>query len=258
MTMKDVYELPHMVAWFRNMAEHGLMPQEQYCLQLVPALNRDSVLDIGIGGGRTTRPLLEIFKDYVGIDYSEGMISAAKSCFPNADIRRMDARKLDFDRLFDCVVFSFNGIDSVDFSDRDLIFQQIAKVLNPEGYFIYSTHNINHARVSVWARRLFVRELLQAWPRVRPTVRSVINRLRKFRQQSWNRENLSIVVNDPGGNFGYLNTYVDIAREIDTTLRQNGFKLLATIGNSKKTAGYGPEDAWVCILAQLSSEKAAS
>lgn len=257
MTMKEVYETAHMVAWFRNMAERGLMPQEQYCLQTVPASKRDSVLDIGIGGGRTTGPLSEAFRNYVGIDYSGAMVAAAKSFFPGADIRTMDARKLDFDRGFDCVIFSFNGIDSIDFSDRDQVFKQVGKVLKPEGYFIYSTHNINHPRVSVWAKNFFVKELLQAWPRIRPIVRSFLNRLSKFRHQSWNIESGSAVVNDPGGNFGYLNTYVDVAAEIETTLRRNGFRAVTTIGNSRKDAGYGVEDAWVYVVAQLAAPEAA-
>src|SRR5947207_15676097 len=103
-TMKDVYALPRIVEWYRNMAALGLTAPEQYCLNLVPIPSRGSVLDIGIGGGRTTGPLSEIFEAYVGVDYSEGMIATAKSLFPNADLRTMDARKLKFAVVVDCVV----------------------------------------------------------------------------------------------------------------------------------------------------------
>ncbi|MDO8969977.1 MAG: hypothetical protein Q7U74_04760, partial [Saprospiraceae bacterium] len=53
------------------------------------------------------------------------------------------------------------------------------------------------------------------------------------------------------GNFGYLNTYVDVTVETNTTLPQSGFKIIATIGSSKNNAGFSSEDAWVCVLAQL-------
>jgi SAM-dependent methyltransferase len=232
------------------MARRGLTVPEQYCLNRVPASERDSILDIGIGGGRTTGPLSEMFKKYIGIDYSDGMVAAAKSLFPNAELRIMDARKLEFPRVFDCVMFSFNGIDSIEYDERRLVFQQIAAVLRPGGYLIYSTHNLQHPRVSVWMNRLFVRELFQAWPRPRPMVRSIINRLNKFGQQSCDQRQSFAYVNDCGGDFGYINTYVDVDKEIETTLRPYGFKVLTVIGNTKQSAGYGLNDSWVYILAQ--------
>jgi SAM-dependent methyltransferase len=43
---------------------------------------------------------------------------------------------------FDAAVFSLNGIDSIRTdSDRSRCFQEIARVLRPGGYFIFSSHN---------------------------------------------------------------------------------------------------------------------
>ena len=248
-SMKDVYRTPEMVARYRWMAAQGLTSPETFCLSLVPASNRGSVLDIGIGGGRTTGPLSEMFGGYVGVDYSEEMVEAAKSLFPSADLRTMDARNLQFGRRFDCVMFSFNGIDSVAYADREVILQQIAGVLLAGGYFIYSTHNINYPRVASWLNRFFVKELFQAWPRIPAIVRSLINRSRKYRQQSCD-DGIFAVVNDNGAEFGYLNGYVDVDREIKEVLPRNGFRVITTIGNTKQSAGYGPEDSWVYIVAQ--------
>jgi len=39
------------------------------------------VLDIGIGAGRTTKFFYPLAKEYIGIDYSEGMINKAKEYF---------------------------------------------------------------------------------------------------------------------------------------------------------------------------------
>jgi len=182
------------------------------------------------------------------------MIIAAKSLFPSADLRVIDARDLRLDDRFDCVMFSFNGIDSVAYSDRETIIRQIATVLRPGGYLIYSTHNVHFPRASIWLNRLFVKELVQAWPRIHVVARSFVNRLRMYWQQSCDEEVPFAVVNDVAAEFGYLNVYVDIPQEVETTLRRGGFNVVATIGNTRQTPGFGSEDNWVYIVAQLIAE----
>jgi SAM-dependent methyltransferase len=44
---------------------------------------------------------------------------------------------------FDFVLFSFNGIDYVNHSDRLTILKEIRRVLRPGGWFCFSTHNLN-------------------------------------------------------------------------------------------------------------------
>jgi ubiquinone/menaquinone biosynthesis C-methylase UbiE len=65
-----------------------------------------------------------MFQQYVGIDYWQPMIASAKRRYPDRNLLVMDARHLEFDDPFDCVMFSYNGIDSVSYSDRQLIFQR--------------------------------------------------------------------------------------------------------------------------------------
>ena len=51
-----------------------LLPHERASLDLVVAEVRGgSVLDIGVGGGRTVKALLEVSPDYLGIHYSPEM-----------------------------------------------------------------------------------------------------------------------------------------------------------------------------------------
>jgi SAM-dependent methyltransferase len=102
------------------------------------------VLDIGVGGGRTTSILAPRASRYVGIDYSQAMVDACKSRYPYADVRQGDARDLsDFaEQSFDFVMFSFNGIDNADHGERQVILRQIARVLIIGGVFTFSSHNL--------------------------------------------------------------------------------------------------------------------
>lgn len=248
--MKQIYESRSMVERYRRFASEGLTPQELFCLSLVPASRRSAILDIGIGAGRTTGQLLNMFQRYVGIDYAEQMIAAARERFSHADLRTMDARSLKLSEKFDCVMFSFNGIDSVPYADRQTVFKNIAAALVPNGFLIYSTHNIENPRVLMWYKHLLVMEIFQSWPNVFSVARSVRNRLKRFWRQSFDEAQAFALVNDCGASFRGLNTYVDIRREVENTLPLFGFRVLAAIGNRKQDVGYGPEDDWVYLLAQ--------
>lgn len=106
------------------------------------------MLDIGVGGGRTTQHFAKITSEYVGIDYSAEMISACNKRFsPSSDKMQFevcDARNMNqfADHSFDFILFSFNGIDYVSHEDRLQIFQEISRVGKPGGYFLFSSHNL--------------------------------------------------------------------------------------------------------------------
>jgi len=232
---------------YRAAASLGLTVPEKYCLEMVPVASRRSILDVGIGGGRTTKPLSEMFDRYIGIDYSPEMVQAAKLASPEADIRVMDARSVELEWLFDCVLFSFNGIDCIQYEDRWSVLQRIKSQLEPGGYYIYSTHNIHHWRTKVWMSDFWVKELFA--PRDHRCLRLVFNRMRKFWQQSMNANQGAAYVNDPASGFALTIVYVDIEKECEL-LRRNGFIVRATVGNVKQARGYGADDGWVYIVAQ--------
>jgi SAM-dependent methyltransferase len=98
------------------------------------------VLDIGVGGGRTTALLAE-GRDYVGIDYTARMVEQARANHPSLRFEHMDARDLSAfpAASFDLVVFSFNGIDSVNPEGRMQILKEVSRVLAPSGQFVFST-----------------------------------------------------------------------------------------------------------------------
>jgi ubiquinone/menaquinone biosynthesis C-methylase UbiE len=105
------------------------------------------MLDIGVGGGRTTNHFAQFVKDYTAIDYSIGMINACKRKFKlNSDYKFLfcDVRNLQMfsDNQFDIVLFSYNGLDYISHNERDLAFREIYRITKKEAYFVFSTHNL--------------------------------------------------------------------------------------------------------------------
>ncbi len=112
-------------------------------LAYAPFIRQRDILDIGCGGGRTTFYLLPIARRYAGCDYSESMVKASLQRFPEADIVQADARNLARyeSGSFDCVLFSYNGIDSVSHEGRLQVLAEARRVLRSDGLFIFSSHN---------------------------------------------------------------------------------------------------------------------
>lgn len=105
------------------------------------------MLDIGIGTGRTTHSFAPLTKQYTGIDYAENMLNQCQKILPltnSSDLFHCDARDLSrfYDQSFDFVMFSLNGIDSVDHSDRIKILAEVRKVISQDGHFFFSTHSL--------------------------------------------------------------------------------------------------------------------
>lgn len=103
------------------------------------------VLDVGIGGGRTSRLLAPASSRYLGIDSSPQMVKLAQSRNPGLDLRIGDARHLSglADGPWDVVVFSLNGIDAVDHDDRGRVLREFARVVPAGGTLLCSTLNLD-------------------------------------------------------------------------------------------------------------------
>jgi SAM-dependent methyltransferase len=101
------------------------------------------VLDLGVGGGRTTALLRLISSEYIGIDYTPELVDLCRERHPGADIRLGDARDLSDlpDGSQGLVFFSNNGIDAVDHDGRERILSEAHRVLAVDGVLCYSTLN---------------------------------------------------------------------------------------------------------------------
>jgi ubiquinone/menaquinone biosynthesis C-methylase UbiE len=116
-----------------------------------------TILDLGVGGGRTTAYLSSLASRYVGVDYAATMIQKCRRRFPNLDFLVGDAANLEMfgDSTFDAVVMAFNAIDYVlpDCS-REACLREVRRVLKPGGRFIFSSHNPR----AIWVRPSWNRE----------------------------------------------------------------------------------------------------
>jgi ubiquinone/menaquinone biosynthesis C-methylase UbiE len=126
-----------------------LQPAEATILKwLKPRLSQMKMLDIGVGGGRTTKHFAPLVGEYIGIDYSPKMIAACQKRFSTYSqpirLEVCDARDLSRfpENYFDFILFSFNGIDYISHRDRLQVFEQIRRVGKPGGYFYFSSHNL--------------------------------------------------------------------------------------------------------------------
>ena len=103
-----------------------------------------SILDLGVGGGRTTPYLSSVAGRYIGVDYASEMIAACRKKFPQLEFEVASAADLSRfgPSTFDAVVMAFNGIDYVIPNEiRFRALQEIYRVLNPGGILIFSSHN---------------------------------------------------------------------------------------------------------------------
>src|SRR6202050_4301293 len=104
-----------------------------------------AILDLGVGGGRTTPYLSSLAGRYVGADYAPEMINICQKKFPNLEFENVNAADLSIfaTSSFDAVVMAFNGIDSIVFDEsRYQAFRELRRVLKPKGVLVFSSHNV--------------------------------------------------------------------------------------------------------------------
>lgn len=157
-----------------------LMPPERLLLQRFrDSWPRMDMLDLGVGAGRTAYTFAALTRSYVGVDYSPRLIELAREHVGEDERTRFalgDARDLSDleDASFDLVLFSYNGIDSIDHHGRIEVLAEARRVLRPGGWLYFSAHNL---RSLPWRREL-------RRPSPRAPVRSSVASLKSV-QTSW-------------------------------------------------------------------------
>ena len=121
-----------------------------------------AILDIGVGGGRTTPYLSQKASRYVGVDYSEEMVRTCRNKFPGLEFMVADASDLSAfpDASFDAIVIAFNGLDYLFPNEkRRQCLRECGRVLRADGVLVFSSHNPR----SIFVRPAWDRERLRAF-----------------------------------------------------------------------------------------------
>jgi ubiquinone/menaquinone biosynthesis C-methylase UbiE len=209
-----------------------LLKPEQTMLCLLrtkPPLRK--MLDIGVGGGRTTKYFAKLTEEYVGIDYSENMIRICHEKFrkyPRISFVTADARNLSIfeDNYFDFVLFSHGGLDAVEHEDRIRILHEIWRVAKGGGYFFFSTSNLD-------AMLQFCQIKLSTHPKVlaRNLIRLLL--IRQLNPQMWKytrgkRKDLNHTMFIIGADNWGLKTYCITPEAQVMQLKDSGFENIRT------------------------------
>ncbi len=170
---QNAYRDPTVVGCYAGAGARLFTSEKVILARIANEVRGRRILDLGVGGGRTTPHLLELTADYLGVDYSPELIAACAAKCPGVRFRQGDARALETlgAEPFDLVFFSFNGIDHVSHAERQQILTQILRVLKPGGLLWFSSHNLRvrpprpwHPAAYSWGRnpKTIVRNIYEA------------------------------------------------------------------------------------------------
>jgi ubiquinone/menaquinone biosynthesis C-methylase UbiE len=126
-----------------NLSLYRLYEDEEYLITkyFTPG---NKVLDLACGMGRTTLLLHEMGYAVRGVDRSEVLIENARRRLPYLDLIVGSYDQIEEpDASFPSILISLNGIDyAFPVEQRLQALKECARVLEPGGIFIYSSHNL--------------------------------------------------------------------------------------------------------------------
>jgi SAM-dependent methyltransferase len=212
----------------------------------------DAILDLGVGGGRTTPYLSRLASRYVGVDYAAKMVAACQQKFPQLEFLVADATNLAQlgDGSFDSVVMAFNGMDALAPDEaRRRCLAEIHRVLKDGGVLIFSSHNPravflrpawNPKRIEAVAHMLAGRRkwllgsarVLVLWLRIAVALaRSAMDSALRLSRRVWRRAFWSGdgYMLDPA--HGGTLTHYAVPERVIAEVEQQGFQFLRVAGD---------------------------
>src|SRR5437016_793364 len=85
---QQVYNAPDVTRHYADLAHLSACEKFLFQTCIQPGM---AILDVGVGGGRTTPYLASLASHYVGIDYAEEMVQVCRKKFPSLTFKVLDA-----------------------------------------------------------------------------------------------------------------------------------------------------------------------
>lgn len=129
--------------YVREYSGRDLQPVEAILIARHAKALAGRVLELGAGTGRLTRVLVALATAVVAVDVSERMVEACSRNVPQATSQVGDLRDMSPfpDGSFAAVVAANNLLDVLSHEERVPVFAAIARVLEPGGTLVFSSHN---------------------------------------------------------------------------------------------------------------------
>lgn len=216
------------------------------------------ILDIGVGGGRTTDDLLQVSSDYVGVDYSPAMVERCRARFPGVRFEAADVRDLSglgYGR-FALVMFSYNGISSLNHEDRLRALSEMRKLLAPDGLCVFSAHNRNAPKIGAWSLKHIPRP--GSWlKQPLASLKQIVKYPLGIRNALLNRKHARneadyAIVHDEAGFYGLMSYVITVDEQLGQ-LRGVGLEPIEAVGLDGRVLRpdeYGTRDTWVYYVAR--------
>jgi len=251
---KKKYESKSVVSSYINMRLQN--PEVMILVKHREYISGKHVLDIGCGSGRTTAILKNLSNGYIGLDYSLEMVESCRRRFEGVHFVHGDVREMNEfqDAEFDYVMFSFNGLDSINHESRLKGLREIRRILKQDGLFVFSSHNRNH-RYAISHPKMGISKTpcKQAGDFIK-FFRSMRNRLRNKEHQVFNEQ--YAIINDIAHNYAMLTYYIDKVNQLKQ-LKDEGFETVEmydTIGNMLNWDSDDSDSAWIYYVARKASK----
>lgn len=219
------------------------------------------MLDLGVGAGRTAYTFAAITRSYVGVDYAPRMVEWCRRRIGESESIKFlhaDASKLGLlgEIKFDVVLFSYNGIDSVEHEQRLQILRQIrARLRDSNSLFFFSAHSLLcfpfRRELPKLRGQGLLRWILQLWRELPIYLRVRLNNAHHNRKEL--RRNGWAILRD--GCHGLETAFYYILPEVQVQqLEKEGFSVLRVLdpsGNEVDWKNVSEEQAWLHYICRL-------
>jgi ubiquinone/menaquinone biosynthesis C-methylase UbiE len=247
---KKKYESKNVVSSYIKMTLQN--PEVMILVKHRESIVNKHILDIGCGSGRTTAILKNLSSGYIGIDYSMKMIESCRERFKDVRFARGDVREMsEFrDGEFDFIMFSFNGLDSINHEDRLKGLREIRRVLKLDGLFAFSAHNRNHRYAISRPKIMLSTTPCKQVEEFKKFIKSLLNHIRNRNHQVFEDE--YAIINDVAHNYAMLTYYIDKVNQVKQ-LEGVGFETIEmydTLGNMLNLDSNDKDSAWIYYVAR--------